>query len=96
MGATSVLTSTSVGSGDSSDVPVRVADKAEVGDMTSSRPWDGDLPPRSIYADSSFIRRDDGVWCKKDKAGILLLVNSNGERCANPRTLEVTSGQNRD
>ena len=61
MGTTTFLTSTSVGSGDSSDVPVRVADRAVVGEITSSRPWDGDLHQRSIYADSSFIRRDDGV-----------------------------------
>ena len=72
MGTTTFLTSTSTGSGDSSDVPVRVVDKVDEGDMMSSRPWDGDLPPRSIYADSSFIRRDDGVWYKKDKAGRLL------------------------
>ena len=96
MGITTFLTSTSVGSSDSSDVPVRVAGKAEVGDMTPSRPWNGDLPPRYIYADSSFIRRDDGVWCKKDKAGRLYLVNSDGERCAKPRLLEVTCGQNHD
>jgi hypothetical protein len=96
MGTTTFLTSTSTGSGDSIDVPVRVADKVAEGDMMSSRPWDGDLPPRSIYADSSFLWGDDGVWCNTANAGRLYLGNSNGEPCAKPRTLEVTSGQNND
>ena len=43
-----------------------------------------------------FVWRDDGVWCKKDKAGRLDPVNSNCERCAKPRIVEVTSGQNHD
>ena len=43
MGTATLLTSTSSGSGDSSDVPFCVADKAYVGDVTSSRPWDGDF-----------------------------------------------------
>ena len=38
IGKTTCLTITSAGISDSSDVPVRVADKAEVGDMISSRP----------------------------------------------------------
>ena len=74
-----------------------VGDKAEVRDMVSSRPWDGDTPYISIYADSSsFVRRDDGIWCKKDNGGRLYLVNANCERCAKPRTVESTAGQNYD
>ena len=36
MGTTTLLTSTSAGSGDSIDVPVRVADKVDEGEMKSS------------------------------------------------------------
>ena len=64
---------------------MRIADEIRDVDITSTRPWDGDYPPRSIYADSTFVRRDDGIWCKKDIAGRLYLVNVNGERCAKPR-----------
>ena len=43
MSKTTLLTSTSSGSDDTSDGPVRDADKADVGDMTSPRPSDGDF-----------------------------------------------------
>ena len=66
MGTTTVLVSTSARSADSIDVPVRVADNIDEGDMMFSRPWDGNLPARSIFADSSFIRHDDGIWRKQD------------------------------
>ena len=77
-------------------MPVRVADKVHERDLMSSRPWDGDLPPRSLLLDLSCIRRDDGIWCRTYKVGRLYHVNSNGERCAKPHTLDVTSGQNHD
>ncbi len=91
-----IFVSTSAGSVDSTDVPVRVADNMRVGDMTSTRPWDGDQPPRSIFVDSIFVRRDAGNWCKPYTVGRLYLANMNGERCAKPRNLDVTSGQNHD
>ena len=93
MGTTTFLVSTSAGSADPRDVPVRVADKIRDDDMTLIRPWDGDHPPRYIFADSVFVRRDDGIWCKKDAVSRLYLVNVNGERCARPRSLDMTTGQ---
>ena len=49
-----------------------------------------------LFADSVFIWRDDGISCKRDTVGRLYLVNINGERCAKPRSLDMTTGQNRD
>ncbi len=46
-------------------MPVHVVEEIRGDDITSTRPWDGDHPPISIYADSVFIRRDDGILCKK-------------------------------
>ena len=38
------LTSTSVGSGGTAVEPVPIGPKADMGDMVSSRPWDGNIP----------------------------------------------------
>ena len=55
-------------------VPERV--KAQIADVASSRPWDGDEPPMSIYVDpASFVRRADGFWCRKHTVGRLYPVN---------------------
>ena len=63
--------------------------EAQIADMASSRPWDVDEPPLSIYVGpASFVRRVDGIWCRKDTVGCLYLVNGNGERCAQPKTFE--------
>ncbi|MFM7982243.1 MAG: hypothetical protein ACKPKO_23280, partial [Candidatus Fonsibacter sp.] len=49
-------------------------------DFVSSRPWDGDKPPVSIYVDSTtFIRRDDGMWRRRDTMGCFYIVNAHGE-----------------
>ena len=85
MGTTTFLVRTSTGSTSASDVPLHIDREVQDDDITSTRPWDGDHPPRSIYADSVFVRRDDGIWCKRDTAGRLYPVNINGERCAKPR-----------
>ena len=85
MGTTTFLTRTSSGSIVPPDVPMHIVKENRDDDITSTRPWDGDHPPRSIYADSVFIRRGDGIWCKRDTAGGLYPVNINGERCAKPR-----------
>ena len=62
-------------------------------DMSSSRPWDGDETPMSIYDDpASFVRRDGGVWCRKDVRGRLYPVNVIGQRCAKPKTFETSEG----
>ena len=45
MGTTTFLTSTSAGSGSTSEMSARVSDKAKVGYMISSRPWGGRLAP---------------------------------------------------
>ena len=78
---------TSSGSVAPSDMPVHIVEETRGDDITFTRPWGGDYPPRSIYADSVFVRRDDGIWCKRDTVGRLCLVNINGERCAKPRKL---------
>jgi hypothetical protein len=88
-GTTTLLTRTSSGSTTPSDVPVHIVEVTRGDDIMSTRPWDGDHPPRSIYADSVFVRRDDGLWCKQVTVGILYPVNINGERCAKPRKLGV-------
>ena len=65
--------------------------------MPSSRPWDGDEPPMSIYDDpASVVRRDDGIWCRKDVRGRLYLVNGIGQRCAKPKTFEKSEGHYSD
>ena len=76
-------------------LPERV--KAQIADMASSRPWGGDEPPMSIYVDpASFVRRADGIWCRKDTVGRLYPVNGNGERCAKPKTFEKSEGSYSD
>ena len=65
MGTTTFVIRTSSGSTSPSDMPVHIVEEIRGDDSTSTRPWDGDYPPRSIYADSVFVRRDDGIWCKK-------------------------------
>ena len=66
-------------------------------DMSSSRPWDGDGPPMSIYDDpASFVRRDDGIWCRKDVRGRPYLVNGIGQRCAKPKAFEKSEGHYSD
>ena len=65
--------------------------------MSSSRPWDGDEPPMSVYDDpASSVRRDDGIWCRQDVRGRLYLVNGIGQRCAKPKTFEISEGHYRD
>ena len=64
MGTTTFLVRTSTGSTVTPDVPMHIVEEIRDDDITSTRPWDGDHPPRSIYADSVFVRRDDGIWCK--------------------------------
>ena len=99
MGTTTFLVRTSIGSTSTPDVPMHIVDEIRGEDIMSTRPWDGDCPPRSIYADSVFVRRDDGIWCKKDTAGRLYPVNINGERCARPRKpgvgIDPVEGQRR-
>ena len=72
--------------------------RAQIADMASSRPWDGDEPPMSIYVDLGyFVRRSDGIWCRKDAVGRLLYpVNGNGERCAKPKKFEKSDGSYSD
>ena len=42
-----------------------------------------------MYDDpASFVRRDDGIWCRRDVRGRLYLVNRIGQRCAKPKTFE--------
>ena len=68
------------------DVP---SDKveAQIADMASSRPWDRGEPPMSIYVDAApFVRRADGIWCRRDTASRLYPVNGNGERSAKLET----------
>ena len=91
MGTQPFITSTSVASADVLEHPILPCKGTTHGDTMSSTPWDGDSPPTSIYADSTtFIRRDDGIWCKQDTVGRLYLVNINGECCA-----KTTSGEHR-
>ena len=50
------------------------------------QPWDGDDLPMSIYDDlASFVRREDGIWGRKDVRGRLYPVNGIGQRCAKPK-----------
>ena len=80
----------STGSSSSGTRPVDV-------DFSSSKPCDGEEPPLSIYADdATFVRREDGIWCKFDIQGTLYLVNRNGERCARPNAFEESGGVYRD
>ena len=60
-------------------------------------PWDGDEPPLPVYAeDTAFVRREDGIWCRRDIRGGLYPVNRNGERCARPKAFEDSGGAYRD
>ena len=94
-GTTTFLTSTA--SGSSSDLILLETTIVGGDDFASSRPWDGEKPPTSIYAYSSiFIRRDDGIWCRRDTRGRLYLVNAHGERCSKPKIFEQSSGQYND
>ena len=99
MGTTTFLVRTSAGSTVTPDVPMHIVEEIRDDDITSTRPWDGDHPPRSIYADSVFVRREDGIWCNNDTAGRLYRVNINGERCAKPRKsgvgIDPVEGQRR-
>ncbi|MFM7983632.1 MAG: hypothetical protein ACKPKO_30345, partial [Candidatus Fonsibacter sp.] len=62
-GTTTFMTSTS--SGSSSDIPLPKTTIVDRDDFVSSKPYDGDKPPTSIYADSTiFERKADGVWCR--------------------------------
>ena len=62
-------------------------------DMSYSKTWDGIEPPISIYVDGTvFIRRKDGIWCRRDTRGRLYPVNRNGERCARPKEFEASRG----
>ena len=73
------------GAGSSSDSLLAVREHSEF-DMTSSRPWDGDSPPHSMYlAEDLFVRRRDGICCRRGAVGRLYRVSANGERCAKPR-----------
>ena len=72
MGTATLLVSTLAGSADSKDVPVRVADNMLGGDMTSTRPWDGDQPPRSVFADSMFDVMTESGARKIQLAGFIL------------------------
>ena len=45
---------------------------------------------------ASFVRRDDGIWCRKDVKGILYCVNGIGQRCAKPKTFEKSEGNYSD
>ena len=61
--------------------------------MSSMRPWDGDNPPMSIHDDlASFVRREDGIWCRKDVRGRLYPVNGIGQSCAKPKMFEKSEG----
>ena len=72
-------------------LPERV--KSQIADVASSRPWDVDTQPLSIYVDpASCVRRADGIWRRKDTVGRLYPVNGNCERCAKPKTFEKYDG----
>ena len=71
--------------------------EARIADMASSRPRGGDGPPLSIYVDLvSFVRRADGIWCRKDTVGRPYPINGNGERCAKPKSCEKSEGSYHD
>ena len=51
------------------------------------------MNPRCRYVDlGPFVRRSDGIWCRKDAVGRLCPVNGNGERCAKPKKFERSDG----
>ena len=86
---------TDTGAREEEEVPEHA--RRRLADMSSIRPWDGDDPPMSIYYDpASFVRREDGIWCRKDVRGRLYPVNGTGQRCAKPNTFEKLQGQYSD
>ena len=87
MGTATFLSRTSSASITPSDVPMHIVEETRGDDITSTRPWDGDHPPRSIYADSVLFGVMMEFGAKKDTTGRLYPVNINGEPCAKPRKL---------
>ena len=78
---------------DTSTEEVHDHSRRRLADMSSMRPWDGDEPPMTIYDDlSSFVRREDGSWCRKGAKGIRYPVNGMGQRCAKPKACEKSEG----
>ncbi|MFM7985839.1 MAG: hypothetical protein ACKPKO_41645, partial [Candidatus Fonsibacter sp.] len=66
-------------------------------DFTSSRSWDGEKPPLSRFLDSpTFVRRDDGIWCRRDAISRLYPVHAYGDRCSKPKVFHTPSGKYRD
>ena len=98
-GTTTFLTVDGLVWPDAEGLPEAVPEKVrvQIADMASSRPWDGDEPPMPFSVDpGSFVRRADGIWCRKDTAGRLYPVNGNGERCAKLKTFEKSEGSYSD
>ena len=50
-------------------------------------PWTGTSPPppTKLEDPSVFVRREDGVWCKRDTRNRMYPVNKQGERIAKPQ-----------
>ena len=71
------------------------AGSSSVGTRLGHAPWPGATPlsPTKLEDPSVFVRRYDGVWCRRDTSNRLYPVNRYGERIAKPNTfLEGGSG----
>ncbi|MFM7977988.1 MAG: hypothetical protein ACKPKO_01620, partial [Candidatus Fonsibacter sp.] len=93
-GTTTFLTTSGSRGSSSSDSVMPETIVIDRDDFTSSRPWDGEKPPLSRFADSpTFVRRDDGIWCRRDAIGRLYPVNAYGDRCSKPKVFPTSSGK---
>ena len=58
-------------------------------DIFSSKPWDGDEPPTSIYADdTALVRRENGIWCKRDIEASYILSIELGKDVLDQKSLK--------
>ena len=85
-----------VGSSGSSGRGILLADI----DISSLKPWGGEEPPLPMYAeDTDFVRREDGIWRRRDIRGrlYLVIVMEKGARdqllLSNPVVLIETNGE---
>ena len=78
-----------VGSSGSSGSGVRPADI----EISSSKPWYGEEPPLSMYAeDTVFVRREAGIWCRRYIRGRLYPVNRIGDSARDQKLLRNPAG----